>query len=270
MNKIRMVLVAVICLAVVALAVVVIWPRSGGKDEVLVLCGGSIRAVLEEIVEQYKKVSDDKVIATYGDSGELCAQIQHTGKGDIYVCHDPFMPWAKEKGLIAEWNTVGYLDVVIVVPKDNPKGIRELKDLARPGIRLGIGNTIYATSGVLVNNLLKKLDYGEAISKNVRVESKGHQQRCTDVIMGSLDAAIVWQAVAHLSRDKLESISIPRDYIDAVTSATYGYSDLKNVKVTVGMTLPGRDKESARRFYQFMTTKCRDVFKEYGFRPVEE
>lgn len=262
-------MVVVACLVLVAVAVVVIWPRGGGKDEVLVLCGGSMRAVLEEIIEQYKEVSDDKVIATYGGSGELCAQIQHTGKGDIYVCHDPFMPWAEDRGLITEWDTVGYLDVVIIVPKGNPKDIRELKDLARPGIRLGVGNKVYSTSGVLVNNMLKKLNYGEAISKNVRTETKGHQQRCTDVIMGTLDVGIVWQAVAQLFRDKLESIPIPKENIDAVTSATYGYSDLKNVKVTVGITRPGSHKDSAHRFYQFMTTKCRDVFKEYGFRPVE-
>lgn len=270
MNKTAKLLLTGICLVVAAALIVLTLPRGGGEHEILVLCGGSMRAVLEDIIEQYKKVSDDKVMATYGGSGELCAQIQNTGRGDIYVCHDPFMPWAEEKGLIAEWDTVGYLDVVIIVPQGNPKDIQELKDLAGPGIRLGIGNKIYSTSGVLVNNMLKKLDYGEAILKNVRTETKGHQQRCTDVVMGSLDAGIVWQAVAYLFRDKLEFIPISKEHIDAITSATYGRSDLKNVKVTVGITSSAVDRESVRRFYEFATTRCRDIFEEYGFRPAEE
>jgi len=284
MSKTKTVLLAVACLVVVAVAAVFILPRGRGEREVLVLCGGSMRAVLEDIIERYKNVSDDKVVATYGDSGELCAQIKNTGRGDIYVCHDPFMRWAWEQGLIAEWDTVGYLDLAIIVPKGNPKNIRGLKDLAQPRLRLGIGNQVYSTSGVIVKHILKKLDYGDAVLENVRMETKGHQQRCTDVIMGTLDASIVWNAVAHLFRNELEIIPIPEEHVDAVTSATYGASDLKNIKVTIGIIRgaggssnpegfserePLRGKEPARRFYEFVTTGCRDVFEEYGFRPAE-
>ncbi len=255
---------------VVAAVVLVMLPHGTGEGEILVLCGGSMRAVLEDIIGRYGDISDDNVVATYGGSGVLCAQLQNTGRGDIYICHDPFMPWAESQGLITTWDTVGYLDVVIIVPKGNPKGIRKLKDLAQPGLRLGIGNQTYSTSGVITKQMLKKLDYGDAIMNNVRLETKGHQQRCNDVAMGALDASIVWNTVARLFHGKLEIVPIPKEYIDAVTSATYGRSDLKNVKVTIGITRHAGGKEAARRFYRFVTTQCRDVFKEYGFRPAEE
>ena len=157
-----------------------------------------------------------------------------------------------------------------MVPKGNPKNIAQIEDLARSGVRLGIGDRTYSTSGVIVNNMLKKLAEGDAILRNVRMETKGHQQRCTDVAMGALDAAIVWNAVAHLFRDKLDIIPIPKKYVDAVTSATYKKSDLKHVKVTVGLISFAREKEAARRFYEFATTRCRDVFEQYGFGSLKE
>jgi len=260
----------VVCVTVVVGAAV--WVLATGwkrRNEILVLCGGSMRAAMEEVIGRYKSAYDDEVLVSYGGSGELCAQIEKTRTGDIFVCHDPFMPWAAEHGLVDTWSTVAKLDIVIIVPKGNPKGVRGLEDLAMPGLRLGIGDRTYSTSGVIVNTMLQKLDYGEAILKNVRLETKGHQQRCADVAMGTLDASIVWNAVAHLFRDRLEVIPIPKNYIDAVTSATYDKSDLRNVKVTIGITTYAKDKHNVRRFYEFAATRCRDVFEEYGFTPVE-
>jgi len=233
---------------------------------VLVLCGGSMRDVLEEIVERYSRLKPEAVVLpTYGGSGELCAQMQLAGKGDLYICHDPFMKWAAEKGLIEEWQTLGYLDVVIVVPKGNPKRIGGMKDLARKGLRIGIGDTTYSTSGVMVKEMFARLEEGEKIMANVRLETKGHQQRCTDVALGALDAAIVWYPVALLFKEKLDVISISSEYVDTVSSATYGESDLNNVKVCIGITPRASGREEARDFYEFVIGN-RDVFRIKGFR----
>jgi molybdate transport system substrate-binding protein len=239
------------------------------EKEILVLCGESMRAALEEIIIDYQKTRPDKILATYGDSGELCAQIQQTGRGDLYICHDPFMEWAEKQELISQWTTVGILEVVIVVPKGNPKKIKELKDLAQPGLRLGIGHQVYSTSGHITKNILRKLEYGPAIMKNVR-EIKGHQQRCLDVVGGILDAAIVWQAVAKQFQEKLEIIPIPKKYIDTITSATYGQCDLRKIKVTVGIISPAAKKKKIQRFYEFITTEGKKVFERYGFVTEEE
>ncbi|MFC1498030.1 molybdate ABC transporter substrate-binding protein [Verrucomicrobiota bacterium] len=262
MKKVLLVLSVLIVLGLVFFTV---RNKPVDENEVLVLCGGSMRAVLENIIERYEKVSDDNVVATYGGSGELCSQIQNTGRGDVFICHDPFMPWAEKQGLISKWDTMGYLDVVIIVPKGNPKSIKELKDLTRQGIRIGIGDRRYSTSGVISWHIMKGLDYGDDIKKNIIMESKGHQQRCTDVSMGTLDAGIVWSAVADLFEEKLEKIPVPEENIDAITTATYGICDLKNVKVTAGLIKHKNERESVQRFYDFLVTQ-RNVFEEYGFR----
>lgn len=246
---------------------------SGGSsgEGVLVLCGGSMRGALEEITTRYRTEHPEAVIeTTYGGSGELCAQIQSSGKGDIYICHDPFMPWAADRGLISQWDTVASLDVVIAVPKGNPKGIEKLEDLARPGLRVGLGNQTYSTSGVIVKHMLEGQSFGPDILKNVRVETKGHQQRCNDIAMGTLDAGTVWNAVARMYADKLDIIPIPRTYVDTITTATYGQLDLKYTKVTAGIISGAKGRKDVQRFYEFLTTEGKDVFKELGFSPVKE
>ena len=214
----------------------------------------------------------------------MCAQLQQTQAGDIFVCHDPFMSWAEKNGGIDTWAAVAYVDVVIAVPKGNPEGIKDLRDLARPGLRLGISDRTYATSGLIAKNvtycisgqivehMLMGLREREAVLKNVRLETRGQRQLCCGVASGALDAAIVWDAMAHMFRDELDAVRIGEEYRmhpDTVTSATSTEINLREVKVTIGTTRCAKDKPRARRFYDFVVGQCGELFSKHGFRPVE-
>jgi molybdate transport system substrate-binding protein len=257
------------CATIAAIGMLGACSRKKDNNEVLVLCGGSMRGALERTIQEYEKTSSDTILVTYGGSGELCAQIQETGRGDIYICHDPFMPWASERGLISDWATVASLRVVIIVAKGNPKEVRTLEDLAKPGLRLGIGNQTYSTSGQIVKHMMKTHPHGTKILANVRVETKGHQQRCNDVVLGTIDASIVWDAVAHLYRDRVEIIPIPMENVDAITSATYPKSDVRHVKVTVGMLAGAEKRPATKRFYDYLTGEGKSIFAEMGFSPPQ-
>jgi molybdate transport system substrate-binding protein len=235
------------------------------EREVLVLCGGSMRAALERVKTEYEKTSSDTILTSYGDSGTLCAQIRETGRGDVYICHDPFMPWADERGLIARWDTLAQLKPVIVVPSGNPKAVKGLDDLAQPGLRLGIGEQTFSTSGQIVKQILNAHPRGAEVRANVRLETKGHQQRCNDVTMGTLDAAIVWDAVASLYADRLAAIPIPVDGVDAITSATYKRSDVSYVKVTAGIVAGAEHRAATQRFFRYLTEHGPAAFVAAGF-----
>jgi len=236
--------------------------------EVLLLCGGSMRAGLEAAVAAFVKERPDiPVLSNYAGSGELIAQLEQTGKGDIYVCHDPFMDWAARKGIVAEYFTAARLRPVIAVPKGNPKAIGSLHDLARPGLRLGIGDDRYSTSGIIMAEALKKAPYGDSVKANVVMNSKNHQERASGVALGSLDATVIWNAVAAAFADKLQTVDIPDTVVDAVTSATCGTSDLRNVRVTIGLTTRGRDNPGAVTFYKFLQRNAAPVLEKQGFAP---
>jgi len=275
MNRLKGLSAVSAVMAVVSVACLVSCSKSGGKavsgtkkkaGKVLVLSGGSMRAPLEQAIKEYKKISDDEIMASYGGSGELCSQIQNSGKGDIYICHDPFMPWAEKQGMVDKWFTIGHFKVVIVVPKDNPKHIECLKDLAKPGIRIGVGDMTYSTSGQVVKQLLSTVPYGDAIKKNFVAQTKGHQGRCSSVEMGALDAGFAWGPVARLYSDKLKAIAIPEiDKLDAITSATYKESDVRDIKVAAGLLKNGAGNPAAKRFYEFLEKRGKEIFAEKGF-----
>ena len=237
--------------------------RQKKSNEVVVLSGASMRAPLEKIKNLYKKVSNDKILINYGGSGDLCAQLKLSGKGDIFVAHDPFVPWAAKQGLISKWDTLGYFDVVAVVPKNSK--INKFSDLAKPGVRIGIGDTTYSTSGHVIKNALKNAPYGAQIMSNIVAESKGHQNRCNYVINGALDAGIAWKPVAETFKDKLKIIPVPKKYIDTITSATYQESDLKNIKVAAGLTEKAKNNPAANKFYNFLISN-KNIFADFGYR----
>jgi len=275
----RVVGVAVALLAVVV-AAVLLMRSDGAPGELQVLCGDSMRGAMEEIARRYEERTGDKVTVHYGRSGELCVDLQQMRTGDVFICHDPFMPWMSDLGQIDTWTAVAYLDVVIVAAKGNPKGIEDMRDLAQPGLRLGISDRKYAesgeiakqisysTAGQMVEHMLPNLKQREAILQNVQSEKAGQPQHCADVAAGRLDAAIVWNAVACQFRDKLEIIPIREVHkkgLDAISSATAVKSNLRDVQVTIGITNWASDKRRARRFYDFVVRRCRDVFAEHGF-----
>jgi molybdate transport system substrate-binding protein len=269
MKITRRMLIAGVLIVLVLLAgawLVRLTTRGANAEEVIVLTGGSMKAVMGDVIRRYATVSHDRIMVSYGESADFAAQLAHGSKGDIFMCHDPFMSWAEEKGLISEWKTVAYLDNVIVVPKGNPRNIRQFSDLAKPGIRLGVGDRRYSTSGVVFNEMLAKSSLGTAIASNIVVESKGHAVRCESVAQGHLDAAIVWNAVAHLMQDRVDIVGVDRTTVDAMTSATYKTTDLRNIKVTAGLVRQAASHASARRFYKYLTESCGDLFGAQGFR----
>ncbi len=256
---------------VVLISAVALWLRPRGKQpgEVLILCGGSMREAVEQIVDRYKKVSDDSVLISYGDSSEFTVQLQRTQKGDILVCHDPFMPWAMDLGLIERAANVARLDIVIVVPRDNPRGILGLKDLGQAGLRLGLSDPKYSTAGQIEAEILNKVDYGPAVKKNIRLGTRGHQALCTDVKIGALDAAIVWNAVAGQWTNSLLIIPIPKDNIPALHLEPFKKCDMRNINVAIGITKYAAGNERVKRFYDFAIAQ-KDVFTTRGFASVKE
>jgi ABC-type molybdate transport system substrate-binding protein len=75
--------------------------------------------------------------------------------------------------------------------------------------------------------------------------------------------------VATLYPEKLDTISVGKEHIDAVTSATYGTSDLRKVKVTVGVTVYAKDKKHVAQFYDFIVKESPALFAKTGMTPLE-
>lgn len=232
--------------------------------------GGTMRPVMEKLAALYQQETGRQVEINSAGSGELLINIQTQGKGDLYVCHDPFGEMLMDKDLGRQLWTMAVVTPTIVVPKGNPKNIRSVKDLAREGLKLAMTDPNHSTTGYIVPVIFDKAGVRAQIEANIVKRTRGGGSAANLVGVGDVDAAIVWNAVAHLRADKLDAVPINAPYaaipgVDAVTSATGKVYDLGRIKVTIATLKCSKLPGPAADFAEF-TLKHRALFAdEFGF-----
>jgi len=245
-----------------------------GKKPLLCYVGGTMRPALEELAKAYQAETGQAVDLDYNDSGALLITIKETRKGDLYVCHDPFAGSLEKQSLARQIWTVATLTPTIAVPKGNPKGIRGLADLAKPGIRLGLTDEAYSTLGHICPVIFRRANLRPEIEANVKARERMGGAIANKLMLGHFDAVIVWNAVIFARREKLDAVPIEADYlpdprVDAVTTATFGPIDMSTVKVTIATLGCSKQPEAAAAFAEFVNSpRGRKVFADRGFSPA--
>ena len=250
----------------------------GKKDNgqaLLCYVGGTMRPVVEELAKQYQEKTGQAVQIDYAGSGELLIKIEQTDRGDLYVCHDPFLGALSRKGLCDKGWTAAAIEPVIVVAKGNPKNITGFKDLTRAGIKLVLTDPQYSTTGYIVRTMSDKAGITEQLEANVLTRTRGGGAAANTVEIGTSDAAIVWNAVAHLRKDKLDVVNIQPEFklrkdVDAVTTATFGTIDMDYIRVTIASLKASKKLKAARAFAEFVVSdEMKTVWEEFGFSPAD-
>jgi molybdate transport system substrate-binding protein len=237
--------------------------------------GGTMLLAMQKIAKLYEAQTGQKVEMDSADSGELMIRIQTQEAGDLYVCHDPFLDMLMAKGLGRQSWTMSALTPVIVVPKGNPKAVKSVKDLARPGLKLALTDADFSTMGHVLPSVFDKAGLRKQIEANVVKRARGGGQTANWVIIGEVDAAIVWDAVAFLRKDKLDSVAIEPQYmpipgIDAVTSATNKVYDIGLIKVTIASLKCSKQPDAAAKFAEFAVANRSVFVDDFGFSPVPD
>ncbi|MFC1764658.1 substrate-binding domain-containing protein [Planctomycetota bacterium] len=245
----------------------------GEKDEPL-LChvGGTMRPVFEKLAESYAAETGQKIDITSAGSGELLANIELQAEGDLYVSHDPFLDIIMSKGLAINGWTLAEVYPVIIVQKGNPKNIRSLKDLAREDVELALTDYKLSTLGRMLPTIFSKtgMNLDELDQKKNIIIHRSGSYVANLVAMKNADASLVWEAVAALRRDTLDSIAItkqlPVPYVDAVTSATGKSYKLTPVRVTICSLKCTDQLEEAEAFMKYVNSAvAKKILEEYGF-----
>lgn len=267
MKKLENILV-VLCVVVLAGC----GKRDRSGDPLLVHVGGTMRPVFEELAKTYEQETGQKVEINSAGSGELLANIELQAEGDLYVSHDPFLDIIMSKELAIDGWTVAEIYPVIIVQEGNPKNIQTLQDLTRPDVQLALTDyklstlgrmlpTIFSKAGMNLDELTKK--------KNIIIHRSGSYV-ANLVSMKNADAALVWEAVAALRKNDVDSIPItkylPVRYVDTVTSATGKDYKLTPVRVTICSLKCSDQMKAGQDFMEFVTSKrVRDILEKFGF-----
>ncbi len=245
--------------------------KKAAKEHLLCYVGGTMRPAMEALQKEYEAKTGNKVDFDQGESGQLTIRITETKKGDLFVCHDPFQMDLNKKGLEEKFWVMASLSPVIVVVKGNPKKITGLKSLGEKGLKLILTHPLYSTMGHIVPEMGKKAGVWDAIKANVISETRSGGEAANAVSIGTADAAIVWNAVAYLRTDKLDTVSIESDYrlksgVDVITAATFGKIDMGDIRVTISTLKCSKNLKEATAFAEFaVSPEAREIWKKFGF-----
>jgi molybdate transport system substrate-binding protein len=173
-----------------------------------VFAGAMLRPAVKETFIAFELREGVTIKTVYNGCGLLVAQMK-TKKDtpDVYIaCDTEFMTQVQD--LFGPPVIVSGNQLVILVHKGNPHNVRRLKDLAKPGLRVGIGHEKQCAMGVLTQQTLKEDRTTALVMKNVKVQSPTGDMLVNQMRTGSLDASVAYLSNAAGAADVLEAIPI--------------------------------------------------------------
>lgn len=222
-------------------------PEADGAPRPTVYAAASLAEVLPAMAPE----------ATYSFAGSdgLSFQIAQGAPADVFASANTRYPAELHaRGLVERPVVFAYNTLVVIVPRANPAGIDSAEDLARPGIRLVIGDPSVPV-GAYTRTALERLGLERALG-NVVSEEPDVRGVVTKVALGEADAGIAYRTDVLAERPRLTVITIP-----GRAQPIVAYS----VAVTASAPHPAEARAFVRRL---LGPTGRRWLTTYGFRPV--
>jgi len=231
-------------------------PEASAPKELLLYCGAGIRPPVQQMVEAFEAEHGVKIVTDYAGSEVLLSKIKLTRKGDLYMPGDKhYVDQAAQEGMILSQQPLCYFVPTILVQKDNPKNIRGLRDLLKEGIKLGLGDAKACAIGRKTKQIFVKNGIAwEDVEKNIAFQSLTVNELGMQIQTSSLDAVIVWDAIARYYSDYGTEVPIPVEQ-----------NVISTVNIGVLSFTPNRS--TAEEFVKFAASaRGQGIFQEHDYR----
>lgn len=231
--------------------------KAAEKTRLMLFVGAASKPPMLEAKQVYEKAHPNvQLDMTFGGSGTLLQQMTLEKIGDIYIPgSDDFMDKAEEKkAVLAETRKIlVYLIPTICVQHGNPKKIRSLTDLARPGITVGLAKPEAVCLGNASETVLKKAGLLDKVKKNVITYAASCEHTQQLIQLGEVDAVIGWDAFKSWSPDKIDLVKIDPKY-------------LRVHNIPAAVSVYSQNRKEAERFISFLTSKQgKAIFTKHGY-----
>ena len=237
-------------------------------DELTVFAAASLTGAFGEIGQIYENETNMSVAFNFDGSQSLRTQIENGAYADVLaLANNKQMNALKKSGLMNNSSIDIFTrnKIALIIPRDNPAGIKKLSDLAKPGLKIVIGTRDvpvgdYALQIIdkLANDSAYGPDYREKVMDNVISQEMTVSYIVTKVALGEADVGFAY--VSDVTRDlasRVDKIEIPDEYN---VVAEYPIGLLEDCRYPV----------QARKFIDLvMSDEARAVLEKYGFVPVE-
>lgn len=181
--------------------------------EITFFAGSVNRRALEPIINKFQQREGVIVNTVYNGCGILTAQMrtlrenQDSGFPDVYMACDVYY-LETVQDLFQEGVNVSNTDIVIVTQAGNPKGIESLGDLAKPDMRVAVGQPDQCTIGVLSRRLLESAGLLEKIQPNIVTETATSALLVPQVTTGAADAVLAYATDTLAEAERLHVVPI--------------------------------------------------------------
>jgi molybdate transport system substrate-binding protein len=211
------------------------------------------------LTEAFNQISKDftaanpgaKVTFNFGGSSTLATQIDQGAPADVFASAAPANMQTVTDAGNAAGTPVTFVrnQLVIAVPKGNPKGIKGLSDLTKPDVKVALcddpvpcgaaAKKALAAANVTIKPVTKETDVKAALAK---------------VKLGEVDAALVYRTDARSAASDVDGIEFPES---AGAINDYPIVALKDAS----------NKAGAAAFIAWvMSDRGRAVLTQYGFQ----
>ncbi len=225
-------------------------------SRLILFCGAGIRLAAEAVNAEFEKETGMTVDTMYAGSDKLFGQITGNRRGDLFMPgEDLYVKKAVEDGLaeLSTRRTVAYFVPVLLVQRGNPGKIVTMDDLKRKGLRVGFGDPRACAVGKTTLKILGKYGiFREDI--NVVYESATVNELAQAVDIGSIDAAVVWDATARQYPKNCQSLEIPAEK-----------NEISEVPVIMlkSSALP----DAAKKYIEFISSsRGNKIFEDNGYK----
>ena len=237
------------CIAIGTLFTLVLAAASPAAAEtLLVFAGAASKPPTEEAARAFERKTGVKVDVVFGGSGFVLSQMLLGKQGDVYFPgSSDFMEIAKKKGVVlpeTERHLV-YLAPAINVQKGNPKRIRALRDLLRPGLRVAIANPEGVCVGLYAVEIIEKAfteTEKAAFRKNLVNYTESCEKTATAISLKAADAVIGWGVFQHWDPARIETIPLAPQEVRRV-----GY-------IPVAVSTFSKKRPLAQKFIDFLAS----------------
>lgn len=227
------------------------------QPELTLYAGSMLRPAIEETINEFEQREGVRVTRVYNGCGILVAQMKAGQIPDAYfACDVEFMNQVKELFPVSE--AVSQNELVILVKKGNPFGIKSLKDLAQSKLRVGIGHEKQCAMGWITQRTFAESGLQSELMRNVVVQTPTGDMLVNQMRTGSLDAAVAYLSNAAGSADFLDAIRI-QGLPCSVATQPYGVAKESTQKQLSDRLLQAIRAESSKK-----------KFANEGFRWLEQ
>ena len=229
-----------------------------------VYAAASLTEAFTELGQAFETAHPGVTVAfNFGGSQNLRTQIEQGAPADVFASAN-----MKEMETLIEQNTIEsgtprvFLanQLIVILPKDNPAGIRTLEELGKPGLKLVLAAE-EVPAGRYARQVLENLnafygaEYRDRVLANVVSNEDNIRQAVTKVQLGEADASIVYVSDV-VAVPELQRIEIPAD-VNVI--AEYPIAPLAR----------SANRDLANEFVDYvLSADGQATLKKWGFTPI--